>query len=497
MALLGKVVGPGTIGRTLRAPGLGEVLWFTLWQAVVSTVLTIAVGMVPAYVLARFDFAGRRTVLALVTVPFMLPTVVVGAAFLAVLPGSWQSTARAVIVAHVFFNIAVVVRLVGGMWATLPPDLTGAARTLGASPWQVARHVVLPLLRPSIWGAGLVVFLFTFTSFGVVTILGGAARPTVEVEIARRATQLGDVGGAAVLSLLQVVVLAVLVVLTTRQQRRAAVALRGRAPRRRIRRPGERRLVAVTVVAVVVAMLVPLLAMARRSFDVGDGWSLAAWRQLGGTSRRGLSLGIDVWACAGQSLRFAAVAAALSTVAGALAALAITSSGRAGRLLDAGAMLPLGTSAVTVGLGMLIAFGRAPIDWRAEWWLIPVGQALVATPFVVRLLVPVLRAIPPDLRAAAATLGASPRRAWLEVDGRALARPLMTGAAFAAAISLGEFGATTFLTRTGRETLPIAIGKLLGRPGELPRAQGFATATILLVLTAIVLVAVDTAAVER
>jgi thiamine transport system permease protein len=327
--------------------------------------------------------------------------------------------------------------------------------------------------------------------------LTGAARPTVEVEIARRATQLGDVDGAAVLSLLQVVVLAVLVVLTTRQQRRAAVALRGRAPRRRIRRRRERRLVTVTVVALVAAMLVPLLAMARRSFDVGDGWSLAAWRQLGGTSRRGLSLGIDVWACAGQSLRFAAVAAALSTVAGALAALAITSSGRAGRLLDAGAMLPLGTSAVTVGLGMLIAFGRAPIDWRAEWWLIPVGQALVATPFVVRLLVPVLRAIPPDLRAAAATLGASPRRAWLEVDGRALARPLMTGAAFAAAISLGEFGATTFLTRTGRETLPIAIGKLLGRPGELPRAQGFATATILLVLTALVLVAVDTAAVER
>ena len=154
-------------------------------------------------------------------------------------------------------------------------------------------------------------------------------------------------------------------------------------------------------------------------------------------------------------------------------------------------MLPLGTSAVTIGFGMLLAFGRAPLDWRAEWWLIPVGQALVAIPFVIRLLLPILRAVPPDLRAAAATLGASPSRAWLEVDGRALVRPLVVAGGFAAAISLGEFGATTFLTRTGRETLPIAVGKLLGRPGELSRAQGFATATLLLVLTGAVLVAVE------
>src|SRR5262249_12887773 len=157
----------------------------------------------------------------------------------------------------------------------------------------------------------LVVFLFTFTSFGVVTILGGAARPTLEVEIARHATQLGDVGVAAVLSMLQLGVLALLVVLTTRQQRRPAVSLRGRAPRRPMRRSGERRLVVVTVTLLVAAMLVPMLAMVRRSFDVGDGWSLAAWRQLGGTTRRGLSLGVDVWASAGQSLRYAAVAAVL------------------------------------------------------------------------------------------------------------------------------------------------------------------------------------------
>ncbi len=155
-------------------------------------------------------------------------------------------------------------------------------------------------------------------------------------------------------------------------------------------------------------------------------------------------------------------------------------------------MLPLGTSAVTIGLGMLITFDTAPFDWRARWWLVPLGHALVAVPFVVRALVSVLRAIPRDLRAAAATLGATPMRTWWQVDARALRRPLVAGAGFSAAISLGEFGATTILSRSGSETLPIAIGRLLGRAGALPRAQAFAMATILLVLTTVIVMATGT-----
>ena len=143
--LVSRVVRPSSVTDALRSPGLGGVLWFTLWQAVASTVLTLVAGFAPAYLLARYRFAGRRALVALVTVPFMLPTVVVGAAFLALLPQSWHGTGRAVLLAHVFFNIAVVVRLVGALWAVLPADLTAAARTLGASRAQVLRHVVLPL----------------------------------------------------------------------------------------------------------------------------------------------------------------------------------------------------------------------------------------------------------------------------------------------------------------------------------------------------------------
>lgn len=493
--LLTRVIQPDSIGDALQRPGLAGVVWFTFWQALSSTVLTLAIGFAPAYLLARYRFLGRHALLALVTVPFMLPTVVVGAAFLALLPKEWHGTAQAVVIAHVFFNIAVVVRLVGAMWAVLPTDLTAAARTLGASPAQVLRHVVLPLLRPSLWAAATVVFLFTFTSFGVVRLLGGPAHPTLEVEIVRRATQLGDVDGAAVLSLLQLLVLAIAVWISARLQRRGTHSFTGSSHWRRARSRREQCAVFCVAAAVAIVMLLPLTVMVSRSLRLGGRWTLIAWRELGSSEvRPGVSLGVDPIASLLTSLRFAAVAAVISVIVGGLAALAIAAARRRGALLDIGLMLPLGTSAVTVGLGLLITFDTAPFDWRGRWWLIPLGHALVAIPFVVRAVLPVLRAIPSDQRAAAATLGASPARAWLAIDVRRVLRPLVAASGLAGAISLGEFGATTLLTRAGRETMPIAIAQLLGRTGELPRAQGFALATILLVATAAIIVIVMGAA---
>lgn len=465
----------------------GRILWFTTWQAAVSTVLTLIVGLPPAYVLARYSFRGRRAVLAIATVPFVLPTVAVGAAFLALLPASWHGTARAMIVAHVFFNVAVVVRLVGSMIAVIPHDLIGAARTLGANAPRATRFVLLPLLAPALWSSAAVIFLFSFTSFGVATLLGGPTHPTLEVEIARRATQLGDVRGAATLSIVQLALLAALIAWAMGRQRRAALELPGASGSRRPRGRRERNLVMTVASATVLIIGAPIAALVARSFDTGRGWSLAAWTKLGTTEvRPGVGLGVDPLTSINASLRFAVVAGMIACAVGFLAANAIASSPRLGRVLDAGLMLPLGTSAVTVGLGMLITFDVAPIDWRARWWFIPLGHALVAVPFVVRSLLSVLRTIPDDLHSAAATLGATPIRAWWHVDARALLRPLVAGAGFSAAISLGEFGATTILTRSGRETLPIAINRLLGRSGGLPRAQAFAVATILLALTTVV-----------
>jgi thiamine transport system permease protein len=153
-------------------------------------------------------------------------------------------------------------------------------------------------------------------------------------------------------------------------------------------------------------------------------------------------------------------------------------------------MVPLGTSAVTVGFGFLIALDR-PVDLRGSVLLVPLAQALIATPFVVRTLLPVLRSIDQRLRDAAAVLGAPPRRVWREVDLPIVGRALLVAAGFSFAIAVGEFGATVFVARANTPTLPVAIFRLLGRPGVANFGQAMAMSTLLAAITAAALLAID------
>ena len=478
---------------TLGRSATWRVLWFTTWQAVASTALVLTLGLAPTWAISRFRFPGRRALMSLLTAVFVLPTVVVGAAFVALLPDALDRSIWAILGAHVVFNLAVIVRTVGAVWEQLPPDLDHAAATLGASPWRVFRHVTLPLLRPSMAAAGAIVFLFTFTSFGVIRVLGTPGTTTIEVEVWRRTTQLGDIGGAAVLSLLQLGVLASLVVWSARSQRRYTRMIGLQGSTERLRPMGRQRwMVAISVGAASIAVTTPLLALLERSLRADGSYTLAAWRSLGDDEiRPGLRLGIDPLGALRNSATTALWATVFAIAIGAMAVVAITALGRSGKLLDTGLMLPLGTSAVTIGFGMLITFDTDPVDWRASWWLVPVGHALVAVPFVVRSALGVVRSIHPDLRAAAATLGAPPVRAWASTTLPFLRRPLATGAGLAAAISLGEFGATSFLSRSGSDTLPIAIERLLGRTGRLFQAQAFALSTILAAATIAIVLLVD------
>lgn len=480
--LLVEAIDAESIRTTLRRDRTRSIIWFTAWQATVSTLLTIVIGLAPAWVIARYEFVGRRLLSSLLTAVFVLPTVVMGAAFLALLPDSLDRTVWAVIGAHVVFNLAVVVRTVGAVWEHLPTDMEAAAATLGASPMVVFREITLPLIRPAVTAAGAIVFLFTFTSFGVIRVLGAAGTRTIEVEVWRRATQLGQVDQAAVLSLLQLVVLAAVAVWSSLAARRHSRSLElrtlGRARRPRTRR--ERALVYWVAAGTAIVATAPLIALVVNSLSSPSGWTVNGWTGLGSAEiRPGITLGLDPVDALLNSVRTAGWATLFATTIGAVASLGIAAAGRSGRVLDAGLMLPLATSAVTVGFGMLITFDRGPYDWRSTWWIVPVGHALVAVPFVVRTTLNVLRSVDSDLSAAAATLGASPTRAWREVVVPHLWRPLAVGAALAAAISLGEFGATSFLSRSGGETLPIAIELLLGRTGSLLQTKGYALSVVL------------------
>jgi thiamine transport system permease protein len=501
------------IGRGLRATGsfdaspvldvlrdesLRRIAWFTLWQAAVSTVLTFVVAWPCTYVVARCDFPGRRWLRVIVLVPFVLPTVVVAIAFIALLQRGgllgalgWERGVAPILLAHVFFNVAVVVRTVGTFWEQIDPRTTDAARVLGASRWRAFRTTTLPLLAPSIAAAASIVFLFSFTSFGIVLLLGGGTRATLEVEIYRQTARLLDLHAAAGIAIAQLVVIVALLVVTSRLQERRASTLRLVSPRDALRRPRGGAQWAGVWAAVgftLVFLGVPLAVLVTRSFTAGGQFTLSHYRALATGSDL---LFVPPWEAVRNSLVYAAIATVIAVVVGGLASFAIAARPRATRALDVLIMLPLGTSAVTVGFGFLVALDRPPLDLRTSVLLVPIAHAIVASPFVVRSMVPVLRSIDPRLRHAAATLGASPAQVWREVDLPVVARAVAVAAGFAAAISLGEFGATLFIARPDTPTIPVAIYRLLGRPGSANFGQAMALSTVLMVVTAVVVVALE------
>jgi len=499
-SIVGRGLDGGAVAEVLGRPGLRQVAWFTLWQAAASTVLTLALALPGAYVLTRYDFRGRRVVRALVTVPFVLPSVVVGAAFVGLLgprgplgPLGLDQSVVAVLVAHAFFNYAVVVRTVGGLWAHLDPALEDAARVLGATRWSAFRLVTLPLLRPAIAAAAAIVFLFCFTSFGVVLVLGGPRRTTIEVEVYRQTAQLLDLRAAAALTLLQLAAVVALVAVHARAQRRRAGALRLRPSNEVLTRPQgrQRLLLAANLVVMAVLLGVPVTSLVERSFATGGGYGLASWRALSDV-RRGSTLFVSPLDALATSVTSALAATAIALLVGGLAAFAVARhTSLAARGFDALLMLPLGTSAVTVGFGFLITLDGPPLDLRRSALLVPVAQALVATPLVVRSLVPVLRSVDERLKEVAATLGAPPWRVLREIELPLVGRALLVGAGFAFAVSLGEFGATVFLARPDRPTLPVAIVRLLGQPGPLNLGQAMAMSTILLVVTVVAMLGIE------
>ncbi|MEU6659857.1 iron ABC transporter permease [Streptomyces sp. NPDC046821] len=502
----------GRITDVLGQSDIRHVLWFTTWQALASTALTLLIALPGAYVFARFEFRGKQVLRAVVTVPFVLPTVVVGTAFLALvgrgglLDQLWgvrlDTTVWAILLAHVFFNYAVVVRTVGGLWAQLDPRQEEAARMLGASRWTAWRTVTLPALGPAVAAAALMVFLFTFTSFGVVQILGGPTFSTLEVEIYRQTAQIFDLSTAAVLTIVQFAAVGVILAVHAWSVRRRESALRLVDAAHTARRPrgaGQWALLGGVVTTVALLILLPLGVLVQRSFQGAGGaggFGFGYYKALT-TSDSGAFLVPPIEAI-GNSLRYALAATAIAVVIGGLAAAALTRrSSRLARGFDALLMLPLGVSAVTVGFGFLITLDKPPLDLRGTWILVPLAQALVGVPFVVRTMLPVLRAVDGRLREAAAVLGASPLRAWREVDLPMVRRALLIAAGFAFAVSLGEFGATVFIARPDSPTLPVAVARLLGRAGELNYGQAMALSTILMVVCAVSLLLLERMRTDR
>jgi len=490
-----------------------RVLWFTVWQAALSTLLTLLLGLPAAFVFARYEFRGKGLLRALTTIPFVLPTMVVATAFtswlgpngrlndwlmasfhLSAPPVDIQHTIWLILLAHVFYNVTIVVRIVGGFWANLDPRQAEAARVLGAGRRQVFREVTLPLLAPAIAAAALLVFLFCFTSFGVILVLGGPHFATLEVEIYRQAVNLFHLPLAAALAIVQIILTFLIMTVYTRLQARLTVPVEFRPRRATQRRPGrwrDRLLVVVCLGGMLVLLLSPLLALAERSLSLGGRFGLQNYRELFVNRTQSIFFVPPAQAIR-NSLLFALATVLLSLLVGVISAYLLAPSQRRGRaLLDPLFMLPLGTSAVTLGFGYIIALDEPPLNLRTSPALVVLAHTLVAFPFVVRTLLPVLRGMNPQLRAAAAVMGASPSRLLKEIDLPLLFPALLVGAVFAFTVSMGEFGATVLVARPESPTLPVAIFRFLGQPGLLNYGQALAMSTLLMIVCGIGFVLIE------
>lgn len=483
-------------GRILGGGRTWRLLAVTVGQAAVSTAFTAAVGLPLAWVLARYRFAGRGMLRTVAMVPFVLPSVVLGSAIASILGPSGLVDARGswwpVLAAHVCFNLAVFIRVVGAALDGLDPSIEDTARTLGAGPLRAAWRVMLPAVAPAVGAAAVVVFLFCLTSFGVIVVLGGGAVSTLEVEIWVRATQQFDLSGAAVLAALQVVAVVAALGLHARFSRRSPRPDRG--SRTWARRPVgayEWSQVGAAALAVALVTVVPLAALVERSLRLpggGHGWD--HWRHLG-SATSGTGLGVSPLDAVATSLLSCLLATVVAMLVGVPAAR--VAARRPGGVSDRILLLPLGVSATTVGLGMLLAVGRPPVDWRRAWWLVPAAQALVATPLVVRAVSTALRELPQAVLDVAAVCGSGERQRWWRVELPMVRGSLAAGAGLAFVASLGEFGATVFLARSDRPTVPVAIERLLSRPGSAGFGQAMALSCVLVVVCAAVLFVTDVA----
>ena len=482
-------------------------LWFSTWQALLSTALTLALALPSAYIFARYEFPGKSTIRALTTVPFVMPTVVVALGFVALVgptgalnealqgifgleepPIRLVNTLAVILLAHVFFNYTVVVRLVSALWANTDRELEEAARVLGAGPLRVFWRVTLPQIAPAIAAAAALVFLFTFTSFGVVLILGGADFATVEVTVYNLTARLFRLPLAGALALVQVVFMLLFMLVYVRLQERHAVPLHFQPQAAGTRRPRsgrERALIILNFVVVLALVLGPLLALVERSFRGADGYTSAHYEALQTNENRQLFF-VSLTEALGNSLQFAATTMAIAVPLGTIIAFALVRlRGRRRTVADALAMLPLGVPAVTLAFGILIALDTGPLDLRATWMIVVIAHVLIAYPFVVRSVLAVVRGIDERLREAAAVLGASPARVLRYVDLPITARAMLVGATFAFAVSMGEFSASLLLTRPESSTIPVSIFRYLSQPGAERLGAALAMSTVLMTVSAL------------
>lgn len=469
--------GNGQFDPALLADGyLRWRIGWTLLQALLSCLLTALIGVPLAWVLARYEFCGRRLLLRLLLLPFVMPTLVAGLGVLALFgphgltPWNGQDTPWLLLYGNLFYNLPLVIRTTTDGFTAVPASQLAAARTLGASAWRTFWRVEWPQARPWLAAALCLVFLYCFSGFGLALVLGGQRYATIEVEIYTLVAYELNLADASILALLALAISAVATLAYVWLTRRLATAARVEpVARRRVRTIGQRLVLTLALLTLALCCAAPLCAVLMKALTAAD---IAA-----------VLLNDDTLAALWNTLRFSGMALLLATLLGLSHALAA----RRWLLLRAAAFLPFMISPVCVAFGLLLCYP----DWTASLGLLVACYALFAYPFIAKSLFAALDSLPVNLLPAARSLGATRARAFVRVAWPLLSAAFRRGLAFAAATAVGEFAVTLFLARPEWQTLTTLIYHYLGRPGAANLDAALVLSAVLMALALLAFVAIE------
>jgi len=482
---------PGLFFDTITSTYSLRIIGFTFFQAILSTLFSLLLGIPGAFLLSVYSFPGKRLVRALSGVPFVLPPILVVLGFVIFFGNSGLLNTmlmgildlsrpplrilyslKAIILAHGFYNFPIALRLVSSLWQQLPPSQEWAAQTLGARKFRLFLTITLPQLMPAVLAASALIFMFCFTSFAVILVLGGGPEfTTIEVEIYRLAKTSLDIPAAGALSTAALTITLGLMFLYIKLQNRLAFQQELTVEKIRARtfnRPGKKGLAAIFVYLAAMFLIVagPILGVLVRSLQkpvsrAGEilftfEWYRRIFVDTGGQFSR------IAFPAVRNSLLIGAAAAAVALVIGtAVSYVTVRYRFRMSSLIDTLSMAPMSVSSVILGLGYFLLLRSLPNLRSGAIIMIVAAHSIIAYPFVVRTVSSVLKKLSPNLLYAAMLLGAPPRRVFRTVELPVLLPSLAAAAVFAFAISLGEINAT-LLFSSSTTTIPLAIYRMIG-----------------------------------
>ena len=457
-----------------------QTIWFTIWQALLSALLCVALGLPLAFLLYRRSFFGAKTLRTFLVIPFVLPSIIV-AISLSGLRNALPDTAILVIlIAHLFLNFSLVVRVVGSAWSALDSSIEDAAAIDGAGTLRTFFSITMPSLRAAILSAAILVFLFCATSFAIILVIGGGQLQSIETLSYQALNQYLDLETAAALSIAQTIISASAFALSRKfAYGEVRFEITDESSARQNLSMRDIPLVAFSMSLVATLFVIPIGSVLARAFTVAGEFSFENFALLNSRGAREL-LDITVLEALSNSVRNAAIAAALAFVIGTLVAWLL--QGKRGWFAEFAFLLPLGVSPVVLGFGYLVSFGSGPLELRKSWLIVPLVQALIAMPIVIRMTQAALAALGREPRESAANAGAGAWQTFRLVEAPLIRGTLAAAFGFALLASIGEFGSASLLAYGDQATLPLVLLRLISRPGEQNYGMAMAASAMLIVL---------------